>query len=122
MSGRSPLRWAIESLRVKHDKASGTVDDPNRWHVWHHEPFELIRHLRRLVAVSVETARIVAALPWRCQATMRAVCQPVPQTSPSESTSLPWVLEGRAGGGVIAQKLAEERNEGQRPPGWWKLR
>ena len=63
VSGRSPLHWAIESLRVKHDKASGIVDDPNRWHAWHHEPFELIRHLRRLVTVSVETARIVAALP-----------------------------------------------------------
>lgn len=63
VSGRSPLHWAIESLRVKHDKASGIVDDPNGWHVWANEPFNLIRHLRRLVAVSVETARIVASLP-----------------------------------------------------------
>ena len=63
VSGRSPLHWAVESLRVKHDKASGIVDDPNGWHVWADEPFNLIRHLRRLVAVSVATARIVAALP-----------------------------------------------------------
>lgn len=63
VSGRSPLHWAVESLRVKHDKASGIVDDPNRWHAWADEPFELVRHLRRLVTVSVETARIVAALP-----------------------------------------------------------
>ena len=63
VSGRSPLQWAIDSLRVKHDKASGIVDDPNGWHVWADEPFNLIRHLRRLVRVSVETARIVASLP-----------------------------------------------------------
>ena len=63
VSGRSPLQWAIDSLRVKHDKASGIVDDPNGWHVWVDEPFNLIRHLRRLVRVSVETARIVASLP-----------------------------------------------------------
>ena len=63
VSGRSPLHWAIESLRVKHDKASGIVDDPNGWHAWRDDGFNLIRHLRRLVTVSVETARIVAALP-----------------------------------------------------------
>ncbi len=63
VSGRSPLHWAIESLRVKRDKASGIVDSPDGWHAWADEPFNLIRHLRRLVTVSVETARIVAALP-----------------------------------------------------------
>ena len=63
ISGRSPLQWAIDSLRVKHDKASGIVDDPNGWHTWAEEPFNLIRHLRRLVRVSVETTRIVASLP-----------------------------------------------------------
>jgi len=63
VSGRSPLHWAIESLRVKHDKASGIVDDPNGWRCWAEEPFNLIRHLRRLVTVSVETTRIVAELP-----------------------------------------------------------
>ena len=63
VSGRSPLQWAIDSLRVKYDKASGIVDDPNGWHVWADEPFNLIRHLRRLVRVSVETSRIVASLP-----------------------------------------------------------
>ena len=63
VSGRSPLQWAIDSLRVKHDTASGIVDDPNRWHEWADEPFNLIRHLRRLVTVSMETGRIVASLP-----------------------------------------------------------
>ena len=63
VSGRSPLQWAIDSLRMKHDTKSGIVDDPNGWHEWADKPFNLIRHLRRLVHVSVETARIVASLP-----------------------------------------------------------
>ena len=63
ISGRSPLQWAIASLRRKYEKNSGIVDDPNGWHTWADEPFNLIRHLRRLVFVSVETQRIVASLP-----------------------------------------------------------
>jgi len=63
VSGRSPLQWAIDSLRVKHDKASGITDDPNGWHDWADEPYNLVRHLRRLVTVSVETAGIAACLP-----------------------------------------------------------
>lgn len=63
VSGRATLQWAIDSLRVKHDKASGITDDPNGWHDWADEPFNLVRHLRRLVTVSVATARIVASLP-----------------------------------------------------------
>ena len=63
VSGRSPLAWAIDSLRFKHDKRSGVTDDPNGWHVWADEPFNLIRHLRRLVTVAVETTNIVRSLP-----------------------------------------------------------
>ena len=63
VSGRSPLDWAIDSLRLKADKASGITDDPNGWYVWEDSPFELIRHLRRLVHVSVRSAEIIADLP-----------------------------------------------------------
>ena len=63
VSGRSPLDWAIDSLRLKRDKASGIEDDPNGWHAWEDDPFELIRHLRRLVYVSVRSAEIIDALP-----------------------------------------------------------
>ena len=63
MSGRSPLEWAIDSLRLKNDTDSGITDDPNGWWAWADDPFELIRHLRRLVHVSVVTARTIAALP-----------------------------------------------------------
>ena len=63
ISGRSPLQWAIDSLRHKHDNSSGITDDPNEWEAWENEPYNLIRHLRRLVHVSVESARIVSELP-----------------------------------------------------------
>ncbi|MCY4194753.1 MAG: damage-inducible protein, partial [bacterium] len=63
VSGRTPLDWAIDSLRHKHDKPSGITDDPNGWHAWADEPFNLIRHLRRLTHISVQTARIVNSLP-----------------------------------------------------------
>lgn len=63
ISGRSPLEWAISSLCHKSDTNTGIADDPNTWHAWADEPFELIRHLRRLVWVSTETSRIVKELP-----------------------------------------------------------
>ncbi len=63
ISGRSPLQWAIDSLRHKHDKPSGITDDPNECEAWAYEPYNLIRHLRRLVYVSVESARIISDLP-----------------------------------------------------------
>ncbi len=63
VSGRSPLGWAIDSLRYKHDKKSDITDNPNGWRAWAEEPFNLIRHLRRLVRVAVETTAIVNALP-----------------------------------------------------------
>ena len=63
VSGRSPLEWAVDSLRFKEDKASGITDDPNGWWVWADEPFELIRHLRRLAYVGICSAEIIAALP-----------------------------------------------------------
>ena len=65
VSGRSPLEWAVDSLRRKEDKKSKIVDDPNTWHAWaaDEDAFELIRHLRRLAYVGVESARIIANLP-----------------------------------------------------------
>lgn len=63
VSGRSPLRWAIDGLRHKRDKRSGVTSDPNEWDGWAEEPYNLIRHLRRLVYVSVESARIIDGLP-----------------------------------------------------------
>ncbi|MCY3962193.1 MAG: hypothetical protein OXG34_11115 [bacterium] len=63
ISGRSPLQWAIDSLRFKLNEPSGIADDPNEWESWADESYSLIRHLRRLVYISVESARIIDELP-----------------------------------------------------------
>ena len=63
ISGRSPLEWAVDSLYHKVDRRSGIVDDPNGWYVWRDDPFELVRHLRRLAFIGLRTTTIVNALP-----------------------------------------------------------
>ena len=63
VNGRTPLEWAIDRLRMTTDKASGITNDPNRWHEWANQPYNLIVHLQRLVRVSVDTQRIVSGLP-----------------------------------------------------------
>ena len=45
------------------DKTSGITRDPNRWHTWADQPYNLIEHLRRLITVSVRTVRIINGLP-----------------------------------------------------------
>jgi len=61
VNGRTPLEWAINRLRVRTDKASGIVNDPNVQFT--DNPAELGIHLARLVTVSVESAHIIKNLP-----------------------------------------------------------
>ena len=61
VNGRTPLEWAIDRLRIREDKESGIVNDPNAWFA--DNPAELVSHLQRLVLVSVKTAKIVEGLP-----------------------------------------------------------
>lgn len=63
ISGRSPLEWAVDSLRRKIDKNSGIIDDPNEWRAWKDDPFELVRHLRRLAHIGIRSAAIIDSLP-----------------------------------------------------------
>ena len=63
ISGRSPLEWAVASLRVKKDSKSGIVDDVNGWRAWVDEPYELIRHLLRLAFIGIRSAEIIQQLP-----------------------------------------------------------
>ena len=60
VNGRTPLGWLIDRYHIKQDKHSGIVNDPNEWF---DAPCDLIGTICRIVHVSVETARIVAALP-----------------------------------------------------------
>ena len=60
VNGRTPLEWFIDRYRIVQDKQSGIVNDPN---AWFDAPRDLIAAFRRIVYVSVETARVVQGLP-----------------------------------------------------------
>ncbi len=60
VNGRSPVGWFIDRYRIKKDRSSGIVNDPNGWF---ERPEDLVTAFRRIVHVSVETVRIVKGLP-----------------------------------------------------------
>lgn len=59
LGNRSALDWLVDQYRVKTDKRSGLRSDPNRAG----DPSYIVRLLGRVTTVSVETVRIVEALP-----------------------------------------------------------
>jgi len=59
LGNRSALEWVLDQYQVGTDKRSGIVSDPNRAG----DPEYIVRLVRRVVTVSVETARLVASLP-----------------------------------------------------------
>ena len=60
VNGRTPLEWYIDRYRIKRDKESGIVNDPNGWFA---DPRDLIAAIERIVHVSVESTRIIEGLP-----------------------------------------------------------
>jgi predicted helicase len=63
LGSRSAIEWILERYQVKTDKASGIVNDPNDWGKEHGNPRYILDLLKSIVTVSVETVRIVNALP-----------------------------------------------------------
>lgn len=63
LGSRSALDWIIERYQVKTDKPSGIVNDPNDWSREHDQPRYIIDLIGRIVTVSIETLKIVDALP-----------------------------------------------------------
>ncbi len=56
---RSALEWVIDQYRIKTDKRSGIVNDPNR----ETEPRYIVDLIARVITVSLETVKIVKGLP-----------------------------------------------------------
>lgn len=52
-----------ERYQVTRDKDSGIVNDPNDWRKEHNQPRYILDLLKRVVRVSIETMKIVRALP-----------------------------------------------------------
>jgi predicted helicase len=56
---KSALGWVVDQYQVSTDKRSGIVDDPNR----EDDPKAILRLIGQVITVSLETVRIVEALP-----------------------------------------------------------
>ena len=61
LGNRSAVEWVIDQYRVKEDKRTGIRSDPNN----PDDPEYIVRLVGQVVRVSVETVKIVAALPQR---------------------------------------------------------
>ena len=59
LGNRSALEWVIDQHRVKTDKRSGIVNDPNRAD----DPEYIVCLIGKVISVSLETVEIVAGLP-----------------------------------------------------------
>ena len=58
LGNRSALEWVVDQYRVKTDKRSGIVNDPNRAD----DETYIVDLIRKVVGVSLKTAGIVAGL------------------------------------------------------------
>jgi len=63
VNGKPALEWVMERYQVTVDKDSGIRNDPNDWAREHHQPRYILDLVKRLVRVSLETMKIVNALP-----------------------------------------------------------
>lgn len=63
LGSRSALDWILERYQVKPDKPSGIVNDPNAWGDEHGDERYILKLVQRITTVSVETMKIVKALP-----------------------------------------------------------
>jgi predicted helicase len=59
LGNRSALEWVIDQYRVSTDPRSGIVNDPNR----PDDPKYILRLIGQVITVSLQTQRIIAALP-----------------------------------------------------------
>lgn len=64
VNGKPALDWVIERQRVKTDKKSGIINDANAWAIeTMHNPRYPLELFLRIITVSLETMKIVRALP-----------------------------------------------------------
>ena len=60
VNGRTPLEWFIDRYKIKQDRNSGIINDPNGWF---ENPRDLTTAIERIVYVSVESTKIIESLP-----------------------------------------------------------
>jgi len=62
LGSRTALEWLIDRYRIKTDKASGIVNDPNTWCDEHDDPTYIVELIKKVTTVSVETVKLVDRL------------------------------------------------------------
>lgn len=60
VNGKSALGWILERFQYTKDKDSGIINDPNEWS---DDPRYVVELIKKVVAVSVETMKVVNSLP-----------------------------------------------------------
>lgn len=63
VNGKSALEWIVERYQDSTDKDSGLRNDCNAWSIEHGNPRYVLELIERVVRVSVESVKIVKALP-----------------------------------------------------------
>jgi predicted helicase len=63
VNGKPALEWIMERYQISIDKASGIKNDPNDWCKEHNNPRYIVDLIKRVTRVSLETMKIVNALP-----------------------------------------------------------
>ncbi|WP_448059640.1 type ISP restriction/modification enzyme [Cellulomonas hominis] len=63
LGSRSALEWVLDRYQVKTDSSSGIVNDPNDWSREVGNPRYILDLIAKVTTVSVETMKIVDALP-----------------------------------------------------------
>jgi predicted helicase len=63
VNGKPALEWIMERYQITIDKASAIKNDPNDWCREHNNPRYIVDLIKRVTRVSLETMKIVNALP-----------------------------------------------------------
>ncbi len=60
VNGRSAIEWVMDRYKFKKDNDSDIINDPNEWS---DDPDYIIKLLKKVVYVSVESVKIIESLP-----------------------------------------------------------
>ncbi len=63
VNGKPAIEWIMERYQITRDKDSGIPNDPNDWAREHNQPRYILDLLKRVITVSLETMKLVHALP-----------------------------------------------------------
>ena len=57
------IEWIVDRYQLTKDKDSGILNNPNDWATEHSDLQDILNLLKRIVTVSIDTMKIVNALP-----------------------------------------------------------